>query len=82
MWKNYPSKANNSNSINSNNRVIILYDFKFKYNLQKYLRLEHSLENLKVIASLSKTKTLVNDERALYEYSKINGNQKMNTSRN
>jgi hypothetical protein len=27
MWKNYPSKANNSNSINSNNRVIILYDF-------------------------------------------------------
>jgi hypothetical protein len=47
MWKNYPSKTNNSNSINSNN--IILYDFKFKYNTKKYLRLEHSLENLKVI---------------------------------
>ena len=43
---------------------------------KNYLRLEHSLENLEVIASLSKTKTLVNDERALYEYSKINTNQK------
>jgi hypothetical protein len=29
------------------------------------MRLEHSLENLKVIASLSKTKTLVNDESTL-----------------
>ncbi|MDG2432783.1 response regulator [Flavobacterium sp.] len=42
---------------------------------KNYIRLEHSLENLQVIASLSNTKTLVNDERALYEYSKINPSQ-------
>jgi hypothetical protein len=41
---------------------------------KKYLRLEHSLENLEAIANLAKIKTLVNDERALYEYSEINTN--------
>ena len=39
---------------------------------KNYLRLEHSLENLEVIVSLSNTKTLFNDERALFEYSRIN----------
>jgi signal transduction histidine kinase/CheY-like chemotaxis protein len=40
-----------------------------------YVRVEHSLENLKVISSLSMTKTLLNDERALYEYSKVDSTQ-------
>jgi hypothetical protein len=62
MWKNYPSKANNSNSINSNNRVIILYDFKFKYNLKIFETRAQPWKS-KSNRSLSKTKTLVNDER-------------------
>ena len=37
-----------------------------------YLRVENSLEKLKVIADLSRTKSLINDERILYVYSKFN----------
>jgi CheY-like chemotaxis protein/signal transduction histidine kinase len=37
-----------------------------------YQRIEHSLKNLNTIAQLSKIKTLVNDERILFEYSKFN----------
>ena len=33
-----------------------------------YLRIENSLEKLKVITDLSRTKNLINDERILYEY--------------
>ena len=76
MWKNLPFKK----------QIILillipisglLYFTISNLNItyKNYLRLEHSLENLETIAYLSKTKTLINDERALYEYSKINPNQ-------
>ncbi|MBU0940735.1 MAG: response regulator [Bacteroidetes bacterium] len=76
MWKNLPFK----------NQIILillipisglLYFTVSNLNItyRNYLRLEHSLENLEIIAYLSKTKTLINDERALYEYSKVNSNQ-------
>ena len=38
---------------------------------KNYLRLDNSLKHLEIIGYLSKTKTLINDERALYQYSKI-----------
>jgi CheY-like chemotaxis protein len=73
MWKNLPFKK----------QIILillipisglLYFTISNLNItyRNYLRLEHSLENLEVIGYLSKVKTLINDERALYQYSKIN----------
>ena len=37
-----------------------------------YIRIENNLERLNIIADLSQTKNIVNDERVLYEYSKFN----------
>ena len=37
-----------------------------------YFRIDNSLEKLNVIADLTRAKSIVNDERVLYEYSKFN----------
>lgn len=76
MWKNLPFKK----------QIILILLIPISgllyftiSNLQttykNYLRLDHSLQNLAVIAKVSKTKTLINDERALYQYVAIDPNQ-------
>jgi CheY-like chemotaxis protein/signal transduction histidine kinase len=76
MWKNLPFKKQITLILLIPITGLLYFTISNLFTTYtNYIRLEHSLENLKVIASLSKTKTLLNDERALYEYSKIDTKQ-------
>ena len=76
MWKNLPFKKQIILILLIPITGLLFFTISNLYGTYtNYVRLEHSLENLQVIASLSRTKTLVNDERALYEYSKIDTTQ-------